>query len=173
MKIYVAWIYYSLLKVSCRYLIWAACLWSILNRATMTLVLHFFKSLRPVARVLVILGRVRWLGIRLHIIIVSAGTCLPSTWRSCSLRMTWLHVILLLRLLNWKSVIVHLHGRVASELILHLLLLLLLLLIILWLIISITVLIHNVPPFVGFVCLSDGSHLLSLTSRQLLLLLLR
>lgn len=89
-KVNIPWIDYSLLEVAGGNLVRAARLRSVLVRATVTLahILNFLQALGPVACVLVILRSVRWLDIRLYIIIVCAWTCLASAGRCCSLRMT-------------------------------------------------------------------------------------
>lgn len=155
MKVDISWIDNSLLKVTCRNLIWATSLRPILVRhamQVMRLILLIFG--RPI-----VLWRVRWFGIRLIVVIVSAWTSLASSWRCRSLRMARLHVILLLRLLDLKCVIVVLSRLLTWH----------------WLnltLICIAILIHYESSFVTFVSLSNSSHLLCWPRSKLRLLLL-
>lgn len=155
MKVDISWIDNSLLKVTSRNLIWATSLRSILIRDAMQvvrLILGIFG--RPI-----VLWRVRWFGIRLIVVIVSAWTSLASSWGCSSLRMARLHVVLLLRLLNLKCVIVVLNRLLPR----HLLNLTL---------ICIAILIHYESSFVTFISLSHSSDLLSRPRSKLRLLLL-
>ena len=154
MEVDVSWIDYSLLKIVGRYLIRAASLRSILIIA---LVLHVFHILRPV-----ILWRVWWFRIRLSVVIISTWTCLSSTRRRRSLRMTWLHIILLLWLLNLEGVIIVVLSW-------HIILMLSRYLLNLTLI-CVTILIDYESSFVAFICLAYCTDLLSRSRRQLLLL---
>ena len=143
MKVDISWIDNSLLKVTRWYLIWATSLRSILIRYAMQvvgLILRIFW--RPI-----VLWRVRWFGIRLIVVIISAWSGLSSSRRSCSLRMARLHVILLLWLLNLKRIIVVLCCLLSWN----------------WLnltLICIAILIHYKSSFVTFVCLSNSTDLL-------------